>query len=80
MVPDVVWSLPGKSLMSAEARGVDAVLKRTQILRSFGVSIAIENGRILNEHLTSVLLLDGGKIQRVKPYISDVEMLNAFFK
>jgi uncharacterized protein len=99
MVPDVVWSLPGKRLVSGEARGVDAILKRTQILRSYGVSIAIghvffgfadvalalhntgtKNGRILDEHLPSVLLLDGGKIQRVNTYISDVDMLNAFFK
>ena len=83
--------------MSGEAHGVDAILKRTHILRSYGVSIAIEyvlfgfadvalalhntgttDGRILDEHLTSVLLLDGGKIQCVNTYISDVDMLNAF--
>ena len=99
MVQDVVRSLPGKSLMSGEAHGVDAILKRTQILRSYGVSIAIEyvlfgsadvalalhntgtkDGQILDEHLTSVLLLDGERIQRVNTYISDVGMLNEYFK
>ena len=30
MTDDVVWSLPGKSLMSGEAHGVDAILRLPQ--------------------------------------------------
>lgn len=98
MVDDAVWSLPGSSTMSGEARGVDAILKRSEILRSYGVKIEIEHvvyglrdvalhlhntgrrdGRILDEHLTTVCHLDGAKIRRLDTFISDVEMLNAFF-
>ena len=98
MVDDVLWSLPGSSTMSGEASGVDAILKRSEILESFGVEIEIEHvvygfrdvalhlhntgkrdGRILDEHLTTVCHLDGDKIRRLDTFISDVEMLNAFF-
>ena len=98
MVDDIVWSLPGSSTMSGEACGVDAILKRSEILRGYGVKIEIEhvvygfrdvalhlhntgqkNGRILDEHLTTVCHLDGDKIRRLDTFISDVEMLNAFF-
>ena len=34
MTDDVVWSLPGESLMSGEAHGVDAILKRATTLAS----------------------------------------------
>jgi len=43
MTDDVVWSLPGKSLMSGEAHGVDAILKRSEILHSYGVKIEVEH-------------------------------------
>lgn len=98
MVDDVLWSLPGSSTMSGEARGIDAILKRSEILQSFGVEIEIEHivyglrdvalhlhntgkrdGRILDEHLTTVCHLHGDKIRRLDTFISDVEMLNAFF-
>ena len=98
MVDDIVWSLPGRSTMSGEARGVDAILKRSEILRGYGVNIEIEHivygfcdvalhlhntakrdGRILDEYLTTVCHLDGDKIRRLDTFISDVEMLNAFF-
>jgi hypothetical protein len=98
MKEHVVWSLPGKSLMSGEAHGVDAILKRSEILGRYGVSIAVEhvlygfkdvalalhntgqlNGKILDEHLTSVLLLEGEQISRINTYISDVPMLDAYF-
>jgi len=43
LTDDVVWSLPGTSLMSGEARGVDAILKRSEILRGFNVKIEIQH-------------------------------------
>lgn len=98
LTDDVVWSLPGSSKMSGEARGVDAILKRSEILGSYGVKIEIEHvvygfrdvalhlhntakrgGLILDEYLTTVCHLDGGKIRQLDTFISDVEMLNAFF-
>jgi hypothetical protein len=39
---DIVWSLPGKSLMSGEAHGVDAILKRSEILHRYEVKVEIE--------------------------------------
>ena len=43
MTDDVVWSLPGKSPMSGEALGVDAILKRSETLHRYGVKIEIEH-------------------------------------
>ena len=84
--------------MSGEACGVDAISKRSEILRSYGVKIDIDHvvyglgdvalhlhntgkrdGRILDEHITTVCHLDGDKIRRLDTFISDVETLNAFF-
>jgi uncharacterized protein len=98
MTDDVVWSLPGKSLMSGEAHGVDAILKRSETLHRYEVKIELEHvvfgyqdvalhlhntgkrgEKILDEHLTTVCSLRGNKIRRLDTFISDVEMLNAFF-
>ena len=32
MADDVVWNLPGSSLISGEAQGVDAVIQRAQLI------------------------------------------------
>ncbi|MEJ1976969.1 MAG: nuclear transport factor 2 family protein [Acetobacteraceae bacterium] len=37
------------------------------------------NGKTLDEHLTTVIQLEGDRIKRLDTYISDVEMLNAYF-
>lgn len=98
MTDDVVWSLPGKSLMSGEAHGVDAILKRSETLHRYEVKIELEHvvfgyhdvalhlhntgkrsDKVLDEHLTTVCSLRGNKIRRLDTFISDVEMLNAFF-
>jgi hypothetical protein len=98
MTDDIVWSLPGKSLMSGEAHGVDAIMKRSEILQRYGVKVEIERvvfgfkdvalhlhntgklgDKILDEYLTTACLLRENKIHRLDTFISDVEMLNAFF-
>ena len=98
LTEDIAWSLPGESLMSGEAHGVTAILKRAETLRTYGVKIEIEyivygfqdvalhlhntgklDGRVLDEHLTTVCRLRGNKIYRLDTFISDVPMLNAFF-
>ena len=43
MAGDIVWSLPGESLMSGEAHGVDAILKRAATLGGFNVKIDLEH-------------------------------------
>jgi uncharacterized protein len=43
MTDDVVWRLPGKSLMSGEAHGVDAILKRSETLHRYEVKIELEH-------------------------------------
>src|SRR5262249_24553679 len=43
LTDDVVWSLPGTSLMSGEAHGVEAILRRSEILSSFNVEIEIQH-------------------------------------
>jgi len=98
LAEDVVWSLPGTSLVSGDALGVDDILKRSESLAHRGVNIEIQHvvfglndiglllhntgehgGRKLDEHLTTILQLRGGKIHRLDTYISDVEMLNRYF-
>lgn len=98
MADDAVWSLPGESLMSGEARGVDAILKRAATLARFSVKIELQyvifglhdvavqlhntgrsDGTVLDEHLTTVIHLNGRRIQRLDTFISDVAMLNAYF-
>jgi len=37
MAPDLEWTLPGQSILSGPAIGVDAVIKRAQSLKRFGV-------------------------------------------
>lgn len=36
-------------------------------------------GKVLDEHLTTVIHLDGGRIRRLDTFISDVPMLNEYF-
>jgi ketosteroid isomerase-like protein len=36
-------------------------------------------GKVLDEHLTTVIHLDEGKIRRLDTFISDIFMLNAYF-
>jgi uncharacterized protein len=98
LTDDIVWSLPGKSLMSGEAHGVEAVLKRAEILSRYGVNIEVEHvvyglkdvalhlhntgrrgDRVLDEHLTNLYVLRDNKICRIDSFVSDVDMLNAFF-
>ena len=43
MTVDIVWSLPGKSLMSGEAHGVEAILKRAEIMHRHRVNVGIEH-------------------------------------
>ena len=42
LTDDVVWSLPGTSLMSGEALGVEAVLERSLILNRYSVNVDVE--------------------------------------
>jgi ketosteroid isomerase-like protein len=98
MTEDIVWSLPGTSLISGEASGVDAVIDRAQRIVSYGLTFTLKhiligqhdlalslhntakNGnQILDEHLATVCLLRNGKICAINTYLSDVEMVNAFF-
>lgn len=36
-------------------------------------------GKVLDEHLTTVIHLDGEKVRRLDTFISDIPMLNAYF-
>jgi len=41
MTEDIVWSLPGTSLISGEASGVDAVIARAQRIVSYGLTFTL---------------------------------------
>ncbi len=40
---DVVWSLPGTSLIAGEAVGADAVISRSQRITSYGVNFGLKH-------------------------------------
>jgi uncharacterized protein len=98
MADDIVWSLPGSSLISGEAHGVDAVIQRARLVVSYGltftlkhillgqhgVALSLNNTAqrgdvILDQHLATVCRLRDGKIFTIDTYLSDVDMVNAFF-
>jgi ketosteroid isomerase-like protein len=98
MTEDIVWSLPGSSLISGEAHGVDAVIQRSQLIVSYGLTFTLKHILIgqhgvalslnntarrgdlqLDQHLATVFSLREGKVCAIATYLSDVEMLNAFF-
>lgn len=53
---DCTWTLPGSSIISGEAIGIDAVVTRAQLIVSFGVSLQLNhvlygmNGFALSVH------------------------------
>ena len=98
MTDDIVWTLPGTSLISGEASGVDAVIGRGQRIVSYGLTFNLNHILIgqsglalslhntakkgtqsLDENLATVCILRDGKICAINTYLSDVEMVNAFF-
>jgi len=98
MTDDVLWTLPGTSLVSGIAKGVEGILKRARSIVEYGANVEIQhvvlgyegvalllhntgkrNGRILDEYLTTVCTLRNEKIARLDTYISDIEMVNAYF-
>jgi uncharacterized protein len=82
-------------LVSGIAKGVEGILKRARYIVEYGANVEIQhvvlgyegvalllnntgNG-ILDEYLTTVCTLRNGKIARLDTYISDIEMVNAYF-
>jgi ketosteroid isomerase-like protein len=43
MINDIVWSLPGTSLISGEAYGIEAVIKRSQLIVSYNLNFGLKN-------------------------------------
>ncbi len=86
MTEDIVWIMPGRSLISGEARGRDAVITRSQhILIGQGhVALSLHNtgtrgGLTLDEYLATVCFLREGKIAAIHTFLSDIDGMNAFF-
>jgi len=98
MTGDIVWTLPGTSLISSKANGVDEVIVRAKRIVSYGLTFNLnyiligQSGlalalhktasrgiQTLDEHLATVCTLPDGKICEINTYLSDVEMVNAFF-
>jgi hypothetical protein len=59
MTVDVIWSLPGHSVISGEARGVEAVVRRAETIVSYGLTFTLkdilvgQNGVALSLHNTA---------------------------
>ena len=43
MTLDIVWTLPGSSRISGEARGVDAVIARSKLITSYGLDFGLKH-------------------------------------
>lgn len=43
MMSDIVWSLPGTSLISGEAHGIEAVVRRSQLIVSYDLNFGLKN-------------------------------------
>ncbi len=88
----------GKSLISGEAIGADAVVERAKLIVSYGLTFTLKHilygphgvalslhntarrgDLILDEHLATVCSLRDGKIFAINSYLSDIDMVNAFF-
>ncbi len=52
---DAVWSLPGNSLISGEARGIDAVIRRAQTIKDHSMTFTLK--QILVGHHGAALSL-----------------------
>lgn len=40
--PDATWTFPGDNLLSGTARGIDEIVRKAQLVGSYGVSIELE--------------------------------------
>ena len=99
LAEDVVWTLPGASRMSGEARGREAVARRLETFAASGghielrhvlfgwddVAVLLHNtgerdGRVLDEHLITLLRLRAGQIHRAETLVSDVAMLTRLLR
>jgi uncharacterized protein len=43
MINEVIWSLPGTSLISGDAYGIDAVIKRSQLIVNYKLNFGLKN-------------------------------------
>lgn len=59
LAADATWSLPGRSIISGEAQGASAIVKRAQTLVEYGVNFGLkniligQNGMVLSLHNTA---------------------------
>jgi ketosteroid isomerase-like protein len=60
MTDDVVWTLPGTSLVSGIAKGVEAVLKRARTIVDYGANVEIQHV-VLGYEGVALLLHNTGK-------------------
>jgi uncharacterized protein len=98
LADDVVWNLPGSSLISGRACGAEAVIFRARTIVSYGltftlrhllfgaegVALSLHNtarrrDQLLDEHLATVCKMRDGKIGAIDTYLSDVDMVDAYF-
>ena len=43
MINEIIWSPPGTSLISGEASGIDAVIKRSQLIVNYKLNFGLKN-------------------------------------
>jgi uncharacterized protein len=60
MTEDVIWTLPGTSLVSGIAKGVDGILKRARHIVEYGASVEIQHV-VLGYEGVALLLHNAGK-------------------
>jgi ketosteroid isomerase-like protein len=51
MSAGVTWTLPGSNQISGTAEGIDAVIARTQLIASYGVSFALQHVLVSRDNM-----------------------------
>jgi hypothetical protein len=65
MTDDVVWTLPGTSLVSGIAKGVDGILKRARAIVNHGANVEIQHVVLGYEGVALLLHNTGSRNGRI---------------
>jgi uncharacterized protein len=65
MTDDVVWTLPGTSLVSGIAKGVEGVLKRARTIVDYGANVEIQHVAVGYEGVALLLHNTGNRNGRI---------------
>ena len=63
--PDVVWTIPGESVVSGPARGIDGIMRRCQIIHAYNARLDFQHMLYSDEPDTVGAVLRNTGIRRI---------------